>query len=292
MRPYTIVKQIEKRITTDNHHETTVTILNPEEAYAEFPHHIGRIEINQMGMQVFEPSGTLYLNIPADSAYQAAYNTMRNRMADNDPGIMYEFPSAPDASTVQAMQSAGVTVAFFGNGAWQASNGSLQTLVEPALNRITSTILESGMPVETRVQKFNYSPQGIYVPVEDITKTSEIRPSGACMQDVVRKRYSNYTVAITQTERSDFSRRKGIATTQIWPNPASDNLHVSAGASVRPDGTLQIFDLVGKLVYTQPNIQPGTEMEISLAGWANGLYFLRMETQTGIQALRFIKKGG
>jgi len=47
MRPYTIVKQLEKRITDDNHHETTVTILNPEEAYAEFPHHIGRFEVGR-----------------------------------------------------------------------------------------------------------------------------------------------------------------------------------------------------------------------------------------------------
>gem|GEM_PF-2182442 len=112
MRPYTIVKQLEKRITDDNHHETTVTILNPEEAYAEFPHHIGRLKINQMGIQIFETNGTLYQNIPADSAYQAEYNTMRNLLANNAPGIMYEFPSVPSPSTVQVIQSTGGTVVF------------------------------------------------------------------------------------------------------------------------------------------------------------------------------------
>lgn len=97
MRPYTIQKQVERRITDDNHHSTTVTILNPEEAYAEFPHHIGRIEINQAGMQIFSTNNELYRDMPADSASQAEYISIRNLLSGNDPSIMYAFPAMPDA---------------------------------------------------------------------------------------------------------------------------------------------------------------------------------------------------
>lgn len=290
MRPYTIQKQVERRITDDNHHSTTVTVLNPEEAYAEFPHHIGRIEINQAGKQIFGTNGALYRDMPADSAYQAEYNSMRNFLISGSPSIMYEFPTVPNAEAIQALQAAGGSIAMLANNAWQVTMGANQTSYEPALNRITSTAYESGVLRETRTQKYVYSPQGIYAPLEDMTKKPVQRPSGACMEDVVRKRYSNYTLAVSADMRSDFGRVSGHKNTYIWPNPAREQLHLSLGASVRQGSNLQVFDLVGKLVYSQPAVQPGIEMEIPLTGWGDGIYFVRLETQTGIQTLKFVKK--
>ena len=190
MRKYTIQKQVERRITDDNHHSTTVTILNPEEAYAEFPHHIGRIEINQAGKQIFDTNGALYRDMPADSAYQAEYNSMRNLLSSGSPGIMYEFPSIPDAGTIQMIEGSGGTATILPNSTWQVTMGTTQTLFEPISSRVTSTVYEGEAVKETRIQKFVYTPQGIYAPLEDLTKKPVVRPSGACMQDVVRKRYT------------------------------------------------------------------------------------------------------
>ena len=291
MRPYTIQKQVERRITDYNHHATTVTILNPEEAYAEFPHHIGRIEINQAGKQIFGTNGALYRDMPADSAYQAEYNAMRNFLSSGSPGIMYEFPSMPDAGTIQMIEGLGGAATILPNNTWQVTMGTTQTLFEPNSSRITSTLYEGEVVKETRIQKFVFTAQGIYAPLEDLTKKPVVRPSGACMQDVVRKRYTNYTLAVSADQRNDFNI--GSTTkkaTYLWPNPVSDKLHLSLGSSVREGSTLQVFDLVGKLVFSKAVVQPGTEIEIPLSGWGDGLYFIRLETQAGVQTLKFVKK--
>lgn len=104
------------------------------------------------------------------------------------------------------LESSGGTVTILPNNAWKVIMGVSQTLFEPASNRITTTTYEGEAVSETRTQKFVYTPQGIYAPLEDVVTRPVQRPSGACMQDVLRKRYSNYTLAISSELRSNQRR--------------------------------------------------------------------------------------
>jgi Secretion system C-terminal sorting domain len=290
MRPLTTIKQVERRVTEDNHHSTTIIILNPEEAYADFPHHIGRIEINQQGIQVYDTDDSLYLNIPAEVEYQADYNSMRNLLAESTVPIMYDFPTAPDSATIQVIQGAGGTVTMLANGVWEISGNGNTTRFEPGEGRITRTNYEGNVVSNIRIQEFLLTEQGIYAPLEDITKMPVIRPSGACMEDVTRKRYSNYTMAVIPSERTNYPKAGLNKSTRIWPNPAGGKLFVALGTEVMPGSALRIFDLFGKEVHRQPVIQSGSDMEIQLQSLAEGVYFVRLETKGGLQTLKFIKR--
>lgn len=290
MRPHTIIKQVVRRVTEDDHHSTSIIILNPAEAYADFPHRIGRIEINQQGIQVYGTDGNLYRNHPTDVEYQADYNSMRTLLSESTVPIMYNFPSAPNSTTIQAIQAAGGTVTMLQGNAWEFSKSGNTTKFEPQSKRITSTKYEGETLKETRIQEYVYTQQSIYALSEDVTKKPLIRPSGACMEEVTRKRYTNYSVAVIPSERDNHLKASSNKSTHLWPNPASSKLTVLLGNAVIPETELKIFDLVGKQVYHQPILQSGSEIEIPLNGWANGLYFVRLETETGLQTLKFIKQ--
>jgi hypothetical protein len=285
-----IVKQVERRISEDNHHSSTIVILNPEEAYSEFPHKIGRIEMNQTGMQIFGTDNNLYLAMPADSSFQADYNTMRTRHSNSEIQLMSVFPSAPDAQSIQHIQMQGGAVTLLANSAWQINFSGFSTLFEPTEHRITSSRFEGGQLHETRVQKYVYTSQGIYAPLEDLTKRKVIRPSGACMEDVVRKRYSNYAVAIASSERNVMDRQTRTSPGTIQPNPTEDFLNIMPGDNVLPGSILQVFDVVGELVYEQSQIETGIEITIPISGMKDGIYFVRLQTTTGPQSLKFVKK--
>lgn len=289
MHPHTTVKQIERRVDENNHHSTTINILNPAEAYADFPRHIGRIEINQQGMQVYDTDGILYQNIVADAKYQSEYNAMSDILAEDKAPIMYDFPSPPNAMATQQIQAGGGTVTWLPNNAWELSNGDRTIRFEPAKGRITTTNYEEGALKNTRIQVFDYTPQGIYAPSEDITKRPLIRPSGACMVEVVKKRYSNYSIAAIPSQRSAPNKSRVNQSTTIWPNPASDKLIVSLGTEVLPDTELQIIDFAGKVIHRQAVEASVPEVEISIHNWADGVYFVRLETRTGFQTMKFIK---
>ncbi|MDX1912446.1 MAG: T9SS type A sorting domain-containing protein [Saprospiraceae bacterium] len=290
LRTLRIVKQVERRITEDNHHASTIVIMNPEEAYSEFPRKIGRIEINQAGMQIYGVDNALYTSMPADSAYQADYTAMRNRHINGDIQIMTIFPSHPNAQGIQNIQAQGGIVTSLSNGAWQINIAGVTTLFEPAALRITTTRFEGAQPQETLIQKYGYTAQGIYAPLEEMTKRKVIRPSGACMEDVVRKRYSNYVVAIASNERNYNSNQADVESIFIRPNPTGDFLNIIPGKEVLLGSFLQIYDVMGKLVHEAPVTEPGVEINIPLSGVQDGIYFVRLQMKTGYQSLKFVKK--
>lgn len=290
MQPYTIVKQVETRVAEDNHYSSTVKILNPAEAYAEFPIHIGRIEINDSGMQVFDTNNALYQDFPADDIYRKDYENAQKRLEKKLPKIMYEFPPAPDAATIQQIEAMGGSVVLLPDGAWKLTMGDNVTLYEPASSRITTSKGKGKTPSETFIQKFLLTEQGIYAPLVETTKKAIIRPSGACMQDVRIKHYSNYLLAISPEERSNADKSYELDDNRVWPNPASDKLNIALGQSIQAGALLRVFDIVGKVSYSQSGVQAGDQLAIPLTGWANGVYFVRLETKSGPKIFKFIKK--
>ena len=71
----------------------------------------------------------------------------------------------------------------------------------------------------------------------------------------------------------------------IYPNPVNDKLTLEAQ---EPIGTVEIYNLMGALVYSQENC--GNNVEINTADWQSGIYFLRHVSSDNVTTRRFIKK--
>lgn len=290
LQQHKTVEQTQTLIEDDGDHSTTVTALNPQEAYSEWPTKIGRVEINAAGVQIYQPNGSLYSNLPADSAKQVQYAEMKQHFAANTPHIMYAFPSAPTAVEITDIQANGGTVLMMAQGAWQISAAGISTLWQPALNRITRTTYAGDAVVEKDTRQYAMNSHGVLAPQVELLEIPVTRPSGACMQQVIRKQYSNYQVALALSERSSRASQGGTAT-YLAPNPATDETVVRLGAEVRAGSALRVTDLTGRTVFEQHGVQPMTEHRISLAGLPAGFYLLRLETNDGLMVLKFAKKG-
>ena len=69
--------------------------------------------------------------------------------------------------------------------------------------------------------------------------------------------------------------RAGSGSGQNFPNPASDNTTITMGA-IEHDMVLQITDLTGRTLSTEP-VKAGTErMQISTSGFGTGMYLYRL----------------
>ncbi len=74
---------------------------------------------------------------------------------------------------------------------------------------------------------------------------------------------------------------------QIVPNPARDQVTIYSSLNeVDPSGTIEIFDIHGRLVWHQKGIQP--VQSIPLDQLAAGLYILRLLTKTGYSVERLV----
>jgi hypothetical protein len=76
----------------------------------------------------------------------------------------------------------------------------------------------------------------------------------------------------------------GMLQIQIYPNPVSDQLTI---ANQEENTTLQIYDLNGRQILTQPLIQ-GNNV-IDTVEWSSGFYVLKMQAEKGMQLIKLIK---
>lgn len=93
--------------------------------------------------------------------------------------------------------------------------------------------------------------------------------------------YEDYCVYIgPQTGLTELP----LTTLTLFPNPAYDQIQISCSESIN---TIQIFDYSGKLIYDDPT---GTITVISTEAFNSGVYFVRVETDSGIYLEKFIKQ--
>ncbi|MBL0020734.1 MAG: T9SS type A sorting domain-containing protein [Bacteroidetes bacterium] len=74
---------------------------------------------------------------------------------------------------------------------------------------------------------------------------------------------------------------------QIWPNPATENLHIRVEAMQRPRSLqLSLWDMTGRELLTIAPTWTGDHLEavFDVTAIAKGMYFLRMETEKGLRA--------
>lgn len=86
----------------------------------------------------------------------------------------------------------------------------------------------------------------------------------------------NFCTVVGLENSSD--NRDGV---EIYPNPASDKLHIE---SVQPPERIQIFDLNGKVI---KNLE--STRDITVADLQSGIYFIRIKTDKGEFNKKFIK---
>ncbi len=70
----------------------------------------------------------------------------------------------------------------------------------------------------------------------------------------------------------------------VYPNPTNHLAQVSAQTAIK---TIELFDLQGRILQHTSPLQ--TTASISLSGRANGVYFVRVTTQTGSKVVKLVK---
>ncbi len=74
----------------------------------------------------------------------------------------------------------------------------------------------------------------------------------------------------------------------MFPNPAKNNVTFNIQKGAEAD--FSVFDLLGKLVIYQPNVSISEEHSIDISKLNNGIYFIRINSDTGSVTKKLIKK--
>ena len=71
----------------------------------------------------------------------------------------------------------------------------------------------------------------------------------------------------------------------IYPNPVNDKLTIEAQGAI---GTVEIYNLMGALVYSQKGC--ANKVEINTSDLQSGIYFIRMTNDRMSETRRFVKE--
>jgi hypothetical protein len=79
-------------------------------------------------------------------------------------------------------------------------------------------------------------------------------------------------------------------TVSIYPNPANERLNISTGETLKGNTRIQISDLLGKIVYVDEvsGIRANLSYFINTTGFKDGLYVLKVSTETGSVSKKII----
>ena len=83
------------------------------------------------------------------------------------------------------------------------------------------------------------------------------------------------------------SLEKGREKTTIYPNPASDNFYIHLAKSGVPC-QIQIYDPVGQLVQQRKSKPDVEKVEINTAGWEDGVYLIKIQSQNKHEILKVV----
>lgn len=287
LKPRRRLENVERRIATDGTPSSTVTVLNPEEQYADWPYKVGRIETDMSGTRVYKTDGSLYRSMPADAEELTNYQNLKNHFYNQLPPVNSTYPM-PSANDLIDLQATGATIFYLPGNALRIRLGEHEALFEPLLMQTTQTRYESQSVVEKRIQKYDYNAQGVVVPVFERTERNIVRPSGACMQQVTQRRFSNYTILYRPLERSTATA-PATAGTKIWPNPAADLFHIQIDEALQPEGSIRVTNAMGGLM-TELAAQTGEILTIPIAHWPDGVYLIQIPESKGPRTVKLVKQ--
>jgi|GEM_PF-916704 len=77
-------------------------------------------------------------------------------------------------------------------------------------------------------------------------------------------------------------------TLRVFPNPADGVFALRLGETLSEGGQVSIFDPMGRLVFF--DVLVDSELEVDARSWSSGIYFVRVETASGVAAERLWKR--
>ena len=101
------------------------------------------------------------------------------------------------------------------------------------------------------------------------------------------ERYGD-TVEFTASGETGIVETGSTRPIQIYPNPTDGQLRIT-GYELRANTVIEIFSVVGQVVYTSPQPSPSErlgEVVIDISHLVNGMYFLKVDGKT----VKFVKK--
>ncbi|HOY30677.1 MAG TPA: PKD domain-containing protein [Bacteroidales bacterium] len=115
---------------------------------------------------------------------------------------------------------------------------------------------------------FSQSPSHTYTTTGTFTVGLTVTKGSACT--------SSYAGTVVVINTSGIVKIDDAPAVQIWPNPAKDVLHVSAGTAIK---NIEIYNSLGQIVQTEPSGE--MRLEINTGNMVSGIYFIRISTEKG-----------
>jgi hypothetical protein len=98
-------------------------------------------------------------------------------------------------------------------------------------------------------------------------------------QDFGGQIYQQFNVGLNVgTEEFIYNERDVM---NVYPNPANDHVYIDVNLQQSEDGTIEIKDMLGKIVYNY-NFDSGStaSLDVDLSSFSKGMYFVTMKTKT------------
>jgi hypothetical protein len=222
-----------------------------------------------------------------------------NAQIDLVPGINYSY-NPPNSQNI--ITSISIDACNNDNGNASAFDVSMYLYDQSTSNYwiIGTTRLNSGLSGNSCININNWDididdtpsiPQGTYrlgIWVDsntEITETDENNNAGLLSGNIIYNPSSSGVIS--------FDAAKGTGMAPVFPNPVTDKGNVSF--SIAKDGNvkLSVLDVTGKVVMLleNNNFAAGTYLyEFSAGSLTAGFYFIRMESEEGVNTKKFIVK--
>ncbi len=191
-------------------------------------------------------------------------------------------------------------IRFENTGTANAQNIVVKDVIDTTKFDVSSLIpLDGSHPFQTRItsnNKVEFIFENIQLPFDDAhndgfvafkIKTKSTLIAGDTFSNAANIYFDYNAPIVTNTATttlqalgaSDFDFDRYLT---IWPNPASDILHIEGASGVR---SAQVYDLSGRLVTSFLHAK-----EMDLTQLEAGTYLLRVHTEKGVAATRFVKQ--
>lgn len=188
-------------------------------------------------------------------------------------GITYQFPYNSSLAGNSTMYLASNPTVFqsqngfapFGKYTRNLSNKSQKLVLADAFGNIIDT-----------VEYFDASPwptapdgNGSYLQLVSTTLDNNLA--------------SSWMASTTPLSTTDFGASSTAV--KVFPNPATSTLNVEANRTIEK---IEVYDVYGKVVRSVT--VEGSELQLTVANWAAGLYFAKVYTLDGVYTLKWIKQ--
>lgn len=197
------------------------------------------------------------------------------------------------------------TIRFENSGTASAINVRVNDVLDAKLDEASIRMISSSHPyiLDRMDNNLNWRFDNIQLPVSiadtNIGKgyvTFAIKPKpGYAVGDIIPNTSSIYfdfnPAIITNTFNTEFVAQLSVAEFEngdfvFYPNPVSDVVTVSLKNSANSISNISVYDVLGKLIFTQKPANAITTQTIDLSAVSKGLYLLEVTTDNNLKVVK------